>query len=570
MSSSTTVAGGTSSQPDHSIRTIHGVTGGFEILKGGIAPGALHKSDHRFDPPKCHPNTREAVLKRIMDWIYASKDRAAWIMWLHGPAGSGKSAIAQSIAELCEKAKVLLASFFFLKTDPTRSHEGYLVATLAYQLALSIPDARDIITNVIDDDPLICGRSLATQLKSLVVDPLVHLRNKGLIFEDDSSPQVIVIDALDECYGHHVQSNIIRAIIDVVRSAKLPILFLVASRPEPHLTMTFSSKTATHLTMRLPLDDSYLPHADIHAFLKDKFDDIKKNHPCKDKLSPAWPAAEVIQHLVERSSGQFLYASTVTKHLASAHQHPMLTLEAILGLRPTHYDTPFAELDALYAHIFTSASDIQNALLFLGYRIFGGLASVRDIEAFLFLEPGAIKSTLTEITALVACERDALTFHHTSLMDFLLDSSRSQHFYLDPSMSNAEFAHRWFEQIHSYSYDKWPMKYRVSALLQHLKHAAPTEDLHTDIMKFRPALAFELSPPKHITIAQMSDFLFALNGLGFEDGRQLYLHHLKIIHPVVRDSFPEYYASFCRHHNVRPHSRAKGWFRSFRRRILSL
>ncbi|KAF8961812.1 hypothetical protein BDZ97DRAFT_1663668, partial [Flammula alnicola] len=60
--------------------------------------GAFHNSDERFDPPKCHPGTRVAVIKRIMDWV-ESLEISYPMLWLHGPAGAGKSAIAQMIAE---------------------------------------------------------------------------------------------------------------------------------------------------------------------------------------------------------------------------------------------------------------------------------------------------------------------------------------------------------------------------------------------------------------------------------------------------------------------------------------
>ncbi|KAF8971825.1 hypothetical protein BDZ97DRAFT_1599698, partial [Flammula alnicola] len=59
-----------------------------------LPPAAFHNSGDRFDPPKCHPNTRLAVLK-TMQWIVGSGDRNALIMWLHGAAGAGKSPIAQ-------------------------------------------------------------------------------------------------------------------------------------------------------------------------------------------------------------------------------------------------------------------------------------------------------------------------------------------------------------------------------------------------------------------------------------------------------------------------------------------
>ena len=89
---------------------------GSDILHGAIATNAFHNSYERFDPPKCHPNTRIAVLEKIMKWIKWEEDLEAFIMWVYGPAGAGKSAIAQTIAEMCEEEMIILASFFSLET----------------------------------------------------------------------------------------------------------------------------------------------------------------------------------------------------------------------------------------------------------------------------------------------------------------------------------------------------------------------------------------------------------------------------------------------------------------------
>ena len=62
----------------------------------------------------CHPNPRVAVLDRIMIWVEGGEDgEEAQIIWIFGPVGTGKSAIAQTIAERCLAAGLLLAAFFF-------------------------------------------------------------------------------------------------------------------------------------------------------------------------------------------------------------------------------------------------------------------------------------------------------------------------------------------------------------------------------------------------------------------------------------------------------------------------
>ena len=100
----------------------------MELLQQHIAPGAFHNSEERYDPPKCHPHTRRAVLKKIMDWV-KDPNNVALILWLYGPAGAGKSAIAQTIAELLEKAGLLAAAFFFSRNAAGRDSKTPLVAT---------------------------------------------------------------------------------------------------------------------------------------------------------------------------------------------------------------------------------------------------------------------------------------------------------------------------------------------------------------------------------------------------------------------------------------------------------
>ena len=48
--------------------------------------GALYSSLERqqLGPPKCHPNTRLAVIERLIDWIIGKIDDNALILWLYG------------------------------------------------------------------------------------------------------------------------------------------------------------------------------------------------------------------------------------------------------------------------------------------------------------------------------------------------------------------------------------------------------------------------------------------------------------------------------------------------------
>ena len=115
-----------------------------------MATATFHNSDEQFNSPKCHLNTRLAVLTKIMKWIKWEEGLDAFIMWVYGPTGAGKSAITQTIAEMCEDKMILFASFFFSRNNPSCSTIKPLIATIAYQITLNLPDARDAILGAIE------------------------------------------------------------------------------------------------------------------------------------------------------------------------------------------------------------------------------------------------------------------------------------------------------------------------------------------------------------------------------------------------------------------------------------
>ncbi|PPQ80040.1 hypothetical protein CVT25_001401, partial [Psilocybe cyanescens] len=202
---------------------------------------ALHNSGERFDPPKCHPNTRTAVLQELMDWFIGEVGWDNFVLWLYGPAGAGKSAIAQTFAELCVKKKRLLASFFFSRSDSRRNDAKALVATLAYQVTLNIPKSRKIIKAAIDKNPAIFQLDFQTQFQTLILDPLLRISGTGIFRSRKSFPGLIIIDGLDECQGTDVQNTILNTISNALQQRRpaLPFRILIASRPEYHLTTSF-------------------------------------------------------------------------------------------------------------------------------------------------------------------------------------------------------------------------------------------------------------------------------------------------------------------------------------------
>ncbi|KAF8198425.1 hypothetical protein BJ912DRAFT_829606, partial [Pholiota molesta] len=405
---------------------------GLECLEKRVATSAFHNSAHRVDPPRCHPDTRVAIQKRIYDWIVMDLLlRQMWIMWMHGAAGAGKSAIMQSVAELCEQAQVLLASFFFFRTDPTRNSMAPFIATLVYQLIQKIPQVRDDIFTIIESNPLIFDESLESQLQKLVIQPLLQLPKLLKCYF------VVMIDGLDECLEHAHQIDLIQSLAAVSRSRLIPVVFLVASRREPEIEAAFTRDEASDLALTLPLDNSDIEQTsdDIRHFLFDKFRDIKETHLLKRYLPIDWPPASSVEEIVSKSSGQFIFASVVIKYLSSPRANPAHQLEVIHGIRLRHPSSqnPFAHLDALYQHIFSQVNEVDKVLEIIAYAMLSGGTIIRYIHRILsvfLLDPSELDVLFADLTSVILCEPPTqadpeLKFLHASLPDFLVDKTRS-------------------------------------------------------------------------------------------------------------------------------------------------
>lgn len=350
---------------------------------------------------------------------------------------SGKTAIGQSFIEQYLRHGLVLASFFFGRSDDTRNHTGSLIATLAYQIYLSVLEVQDQILAIIDTDPLIFTRNLERQFTELLTKPLASIYSSG-------APQVstfhraIIIDGLDECLKKEERQQILRIISKSIRQSNLSIVFLIASRPETDIKFVFESQDMKGIVTRLNLDDDYKPDDDIRRYLEESFKEIRATRDFAPQTAGVWPDPRTIDSLVKKASGQFIYAVTVVRYVNSNEHLPHHRLAIIMDLRPHHGDLPFAQLDAIYRMIFSSAKNLSRALYALSiysHRVFHG-ASPFDISQFMSLEHGEIRVIFCDIWSLVALDEipngpSTVRFLHSSLHDFLLDPIRSEKYFLD-------------------------------------------------------------------------------------------------------------------------------------------
>jgi hypothetical protein len=214
-----------------------------------------------------------------------------------------------------------------------------------------------------------------------------------------------------------------------------------------------------------------------------------KHHDTMANVEKPWPSYCVLDELVKRASGQFIYPATVLKFVDDPDYRPTDRLEVITSIDiatkdPDPNPNPFTALDGLYSQILSTCRDKKRTLDILSvlltmqdslmttqhdYRERLPMLTERDAEWWLFsqafrleslriaenllgLKPGDGRLALRTIHSLVhvptraSVSDDSLSrshdtensgveaeiwFHHKSFTDYLVDPLRSLEYCVD-------------------------------------------------------------------------------------------------------------------------------------------
>ncbi|KAF8186310.1 hypothetical protein BJ912DRAFT_1144082, partial [Pholiota molesta] len=459
---------------------------GLKRLLDNIAPGAFHDAAERGDQPGCHPKTRIAIRAEIMEWIKAPPAMRKLILWMYGPAGSGKTAIAQSIAEECARLGGLAASFFFWRTAPGRDDASRFVATIAYQLSRYIPQMEEHLLTAIERDPMIFYLSLSTQMRVLVIDPLKRAAPSL------STPVFAIVDGIDECGPNgQSQAELVHLLGSIALEFQhLPMIFLIASRPEYKIRKAFNNNLLKPLAKVLVLDNNYKPDEDIKAYFDSTFRAIYQEHCDLGRHFPSpWPTAVNVHSLVSKASGQFIFAATVTRFIDSPRHNPADRMNIILRLSTSGNDTPFTLIDQLYRVILDSVADIEMVLHILAFLLLDtSINFLNQAEELLDIE---FRSTLLDMHSLVCVPPPSdtnaklPTVYHASFEDFLMDQSRSRQYYIGKNEGHLLLSRYWLKAIGGFPHFKNLMLHdMVRHFGYHAKESSGNEDIANDLAQF--------------------------------------------------------------------------------------
>ncbi|KAG7085381.1 hypothetical protein E1B28_002945 [Marasmius oreades] len=407
--------------------------------------GASHNSEQQVDRGCCLPGTREAVLDLIRQWR-VSGCRSMPVCWLSGAAGVGKSAIALTIAEECEEDG-LVASFFFFRSDPKRNNASSLILSIAHGLVVTRPHLKPVVDERIATDPRILKAKLEDQYKKLILQNLNHPPPSSA----HRIPNLVIIDGLDECGNAAMQRRVLSIIFSTYQQPfHYPLRFLICSRPESWIREEFIRFSG--LTKHMKLDDSFHPRYDIELYLNQQFLEIRRDPKYSHVEFPdPWPSPYHVWLLVDKSDGQFIFATTTTMFIKADYALPTDQLCILVDTisnqsSDSSRESPLDNLDKLYLMILGANPDRDKRLLpILATIVVIRRTSPGLIELVLGHSPGTVAQTLRAMHSVldVRDRDDCITIYHKSFTDFLLDRARSREFFINKSEREDFLACRW-------------------------------------------------------------------------------------------------------------------------------
>ena len=389
----------------------------------------------------CLRGTRKDVLWEIERWSTGKQEHH--VFWLNGLAGTGKSTIAQTVAEAAFADGKLGASFFCSRDFSKRNNLQAIIPTLAFQLAYQYPPFRKELLRVLKARPDAGRGSLCSQMEMLLVGPLKAANISTLI----------IIDALDECKDEEPSSAILSVLSRYV--GKIPhVKFLITGRPEPRIRSGFRLKSLRPITEVFRLHDVARSSVDldIKLYFRTELLDIAESRSDCD-FTEDWPNPSDIDVLCTKAAGLFIYASTVVKFIAFRYQTPTQQLERIISLPENTAHEGKAGVDLLYTQILEqAAADVRTVQY--GGEIYSGFKTVVGAVLLVYNPLSAkalsdllgfsnIHTTLHSLHSLLLIPEspeDAICVFHKSFPDFLTDPNRckDQKFLIKPSTHHAE------------------------------------------------------------------------------------------------------------------------------------
>jgi len=359
----------------------------------------------------CMDGTRKSILEQIISWVSdgLAQTDGRNTYWVYGLPGIGKTSLAHSICASLHEKEQLAGAFFCRRDDPELKEARNILPTLIHKLAILFPPFRSIVAGCLRNDPNVRPESMRPTLFLDFIRKLPRPPKKTLVF---------VIDALDECGGPESRPGVLQALTDATACAPW-LKVIITSRQEVDIQRFFDSPIQMpHLRCDLTADKETT--SDLRTFAQHRFNRVASTR-C---LQSPWPEPSLLDRLIPRAAGLFIFIETLARTLEYCHD-PTMQLCATLQ---DSASPGLTSLYALYSSIVTARKVHSNAEF---RRVIGVLlitAQYRPlceetIAEFVGVRPDLVKMWVNDLGSMFYRDEGAsggIRVRHLSISDFFV------------------------------------------------------------------------------------------------------------------------------------------------------
>ncbi|KZP27184.1 hypothetical protein FIBSPDRAFT_948818 [Athelia psychrophila] len=380
------------------------------------------------DFPCCLPGTRRDVVDEILGWASnPSQGDSDNVLWLYGPAGTGKSAVAATVANHFSEMGRLGAFVGFDRASPEQGRPSTAVKSLARQLAEYDGRLRTSITQTINDGPKasVLRASLSDKFDRLIVKPLA-----SILTLPGEGPIVVVLDGLYEYEQPDGWTSLLDLLVGGTKSLPSNLRFIITSRTVDGI---LDAVTGAVLHPRIRIRElRSSSHSDISAYFTFRMQQIRRK---KTYLQEDWLGPTAIAELTARAFGYYPWAVSAS-NFVDMHDPPN-RLQSLL-LQPLRcipdLNTP---LDELYRGALKSAGSWTDVDFVRDFRAAIGAILESTIAIPTTVIDGLLdrpfSPPLPPATVIIRRLGSVLTYEpvvrviHPSFLDFLSNRERCGH-----------------------------------------------------------------------------------------------------------------------------------------------
>ncbi|KAK0232616.1 hypothetical protein IW262DRAFT_5806 [Armillaria fumosa] len=396
-------------------------------------------------PGECLEGTRTAILEDIMTWIMDGSDTRC-VCWLNSVAGAGKSTVARSVAHWAADRGILGGSFFCSRNDSQQKDARLVIPTIAFHISELDMAFRQELVSVVRHWDGIDLETPSQQLERLVIKPLLSIGRR-------SDPLLLIVDALDECTNEIARRELVSGFLSITHDLHA-LRVLITSRPEVPERETFQSVSSSQWKdIILHRMDRQVVDADIRTYLHAKLITMVPSSPISGDSTTemeTWPPEHLLDQLVQKSAGLFIFATTVCRFIESPGDRVEQLLQ-IASVSESHNEGEYG-LDHLYRRTVTSAienlpdSKVNDLRTVLGTIILlQHPMTLRNICLLLRMTRSRVEGMLSRFHSVVIVpsdDRDFVCLFHSSFRDFLTSNTRcSNKCEMEWCMNSRECAH---------------------------------------------------------------------------------------------------------------------------------